>query len=155
MSLKLRPNNHSQFPNGQAGFLLPFAVFILTALAVLALTLARGTSATSALSTQVIFSQQAWHAADSGANFGLSFLLLRANPRRSDGKADCTLLAGKVITFSQAALKNCTAALQCSVIDSASGDASYFELRSQGSCGVAPLDAQRTLAVSTYLAGEL
>lgn len=154
MSLKLRLGKKIQSRRYQAGFLLPLAVFILTALAVLALTLGRSSSAISALSAQALFSQQAWHAADSGANFALSFLLLRANPNRSDGKADCALLQGKVINFSQAALKNCSVVLQCSAVDSASDDASYFELRSQGSCGAAPLDAQRTLAVSTYLAGE-
>lgn len=141
-------------PKPARGFMLPLALFLLIAIAALAVGLSRSTSVVPFVSLQEVFSQRAFYAAESGANYGLSHLLLRPSLNRTAGDAACTDMASVTLSFSSDGLENCQAILACSVQSGSLNDASYYTISSQGSCGAAPLDAFRTVSVSAYIPGE-
>lgn len=136
------------------GFMLPLAIFLVVAIAALAVGLSRSVSTVPFVALQEVFSQRAFYAAESGANYGLSHLLLRPDLNRADGDSACTELASISIDYSIDGLEGCRAAISCSVQSGALNDASYYTIDSQGSCGTAPLDATRTVSVSAYIPGE-
>ncbi|MCV6624765.1 MAG: hypothetical protein OIF38_01630 [Cellvibrionaceae bacterium] len=138
----------------QAGFVLPVALFLLIAAAALALGLSRSSATVPLIAMQELYSQRAYYAADSGANYALSYLLLRAEPNRSDSDGYCTELNTAQISYSTAGLEGCSASLSCQQRAGSPNNASYYIITSKGMCGQAPYDASRTIAVSAYLPGE-
>lgn len=138
----------------QAGFLLPVALFLILGAAALAVSISRSSGSLPLIAVQEIFSQQALQAADSGANFGLSYLLMHPSPSRSHSDGLCRSLSGSRLEFDSPGLKNCVANVSCGLQSSSKNDASYYTVTSQGQCGDAPNDGSRTVAVSAYLPGE-
>ncbi|MBB6522352.1 pilus assembly PilX family protein [Pseudoteredinibacter isoporae] len=150
------PNHFAVYrvPRKNRGFMLPLALFLVIAIAALAVGLSRSASSVPFVALQEVFSQRAFYAAESGANYGLSHLLLRSDINRTDGNTACTELSSVAITFSSDGLENCRAVISCAVQSGSLNDASYYTIDSQGSCGTAPVDASRTISVSAYIPGE-
>lgn len=115
----------------QKGFGLPFAIFVIVILAMIAAAI---TQLETDSSESVVFdvqSTRAFLAANSGVQIGMNRLYppgLTAN--------DCThayFNATPSISFNSAGLENCTASVTC-VADSVGGD-DFFSLISLGKCG--------------------
>lgn len=144
----------SKSPKRVAGFMLPVALFLIIAIAALAVGLSRSSSVAPFISLQEVFSQRAFYAAESGANYALSHLLLHPEVNRSAGDAACLDLSAVTLSFSSVGLEQCQASISCQIQNGVANDASYYTISSQGSCGSAPLDASRSLSVSAYIPGE-
>ncbi|PSF05543.1 hypothetical protein C7H09_14210 [Marinobacter fuscus] len=125
---------------GQAGAGLPVALFVITVLALLVLTMAQMQQAGGEAVSLQIQSQRAFFAAESGAQLAVH-KVLEAN--------DCSAVPAS-LGFSAAGLNGCGAALDCeSVIaplDGAGGNTVY-SLTSRGWCGQGMDRAERTVEV--------
>jgi len=141
-------------PRKDRGFMLPVAIFLIIAIAALAIGLSRSSSVVPFVSLQEVFSQRAFYAAESGANYALSHLLLHPEVNRTAGDAACLELSAVTLSFSSNGLEQCQAVIGCQIQNGVANDASYYTISSQGSCGSAPLDASRSLSVSAYIPGE-
>ncbi|WP_299973534.1 hypothetical protein [uncultured Pseudoteredinibacter sp.] len=141
-------------PKKARGFMLPVAIFLIIAIAALAVGLSRSSSVVPFVSLQEVFSQRAFYAAESGANYALSHLLLHPEANRPAGDAACLELSAVTLSFSSSGLEQCQAIISCQIQNGVVNDASYYTISSQGSCGSAPLDALRSLSVSAYIPGE-
>ncbi|WP_111640424.1 pilus assembly PilX family protein [Marinimicrobium alkaliphilum] len=150
-------NVTNSFVSRERGFLLPVALFILVAMSVLALAIARTSSQTHVAATQELVSVQTFYAAESGLQAGFSRLLFPEADDRAVTDANCSTINSSGLSFDATGLASCTVALSCICTDengAACGtdpDAqiSYYRLLSEASCGSGSLSAQRTLEAGT------
>ena len=125
----------------QRGAGLPIAIFIITALALIVTSMAQQQESSGRAISQQILSQRAFYAAESGAQAAVTLAL------HGGGCASFP----KSLSFDEAGLKNCSAILECSLvqadIDGDSTDETVFTLVSEGRCGSGAEETSRTVEV--------
>jgi len=130
-------------PEKERGFGLPFAIFVVVILAMIAAAI---TQLETDSAESVVFdvqSTRAFLAAQSGAQIGLNALF---PPGVS--ASNCThsyFSSSPSITFASSGLEGCTALVSCGVSSVAGDD--YFTVSSLGSCGAGLDLAQRRIEV--------
>lgn len=149
----------------QRGFLLPLALFMMVAIGLLALGLWRTASQTNVGAVQEVVSVQAFYAAESGAQTGMSRLFYPDASARQDIDQRCQSLS-ETENFSAAGLSQCTADFQCQC-QYESGAAcepgndahyepgtdnphSFYRITSEGRCDVGGLSATRIIEVNAH-----
>ncbi|MCK2149749.1 MULTISPECIES: hypothetical protein [Marinobacter] len=129
------------FPNRQRGAGLPVALFVITVLALIVVSMAQQQESAGAAVGQQILSQRAFYAAESGAQVAVTEAL--------DG-GSCGSVTGTV-NYTQAALAGCNASLSCSSVQAdIDGDSTLervYTLVSVGQCGSGTEAASRTVEV--------
>ncbi len=149
----------------QRGFLLPVALFIIVIMGMFALTLWRTSAQTSMASVQEIHTVQAFFAAETGGQRGMSALFF---PDSSDRQAIDARCGAMNITLDYVAtgLSSCEAQVTCTCVyenaaicDAATGInytltgpvvKSFYKLTSTSLCGSGNYAATRTLAVGAF-----
>lgn len=129
-------------PGNQRGFLLPVALFIIVVMGFASLALWRTTAQTGAASVQELLSSQAFYAAESGIQAGLSELLYPGAGNRSQADARCSGLNQNLDFSGVEGLNLCAANVQCELVEPG-----VYELSSKGSCGSGDLSSERSLEV--------
>lgn len=142
----------------QSGFLLPLAAFIIVAMGLMALTIARTTTQTALGSVQEQVSLQAFYAGESGAQYAMNQLFYRTDVpvTRSLATSACATVNGTTLTFSAVGLRQCSATLSCSAsVNSVGADIrTYFSITSRGSCAFSNITAERITEVAAALGDE-
>lgn len=130
-----------RMPQRQHGAGLPVALFVITVLALIVFGMAQVQESSGLAVGQQVLSQRAFYAAESGAQVAVAQAL--------DG-GSCGSVASP-ISFSQAGLAACSAAITCSSVQAdIDGDATLervFTLVSTGQCGSGTEQATRTVEV--------
>ena len=128
---------------------MPLAAFILVAMAVMAATLMRTSGQTGISVAQEAITLQAFYAAESGAQLGMSTLYFDNTSPLTQAAVDgrCTAM-NLTPTFNTAGLANCSATVSCA--NNPSGTASFYTITSVGNCGSGEVSSTRTVEVSAY-----
>lgn len=132
---------------------MPLAIFILVALSALALSLQRGSSQAPLTVSQEIISQQTMLAAQSGAEYSLSYLFYTANPDGGLISDRCSELDSQTLSLNYINFNNCVVIVSC--VEYTSDQDYFFNIESQASCGSYPFDAQRTIKVGARAGSDL
>lgn len=143
----------------QQGFLLPLALFILVAMSFFAFSLSRTTSQAGMAPVQELISVQAFYAAESGAQEGLSRLFYPDASTRAAVDNQCAAINSLNRSYDGVeGLNQCSAVIDCTCVDdqgntpcSPSATISFYTIASRGRCGNAPIDAERTVRVDAYM----
>lgn len=137
----------------QGGWLMPVAAFIIVVMGLLAAGMARVGSQTSIAGAQEQVSLQAFYVAETGAQYAMSRLFYHSTDpvTRTTATNACAAIDGSSLNLNAAGMRECSTALACEVSTDVSDSVSFYQVRSTGQCGVAPVSAQRTVKVSTYL----
>lgn len=146
----------------QQGFLLPLALFILVAMSFFAFALSRTTSQAGMAPVQELISVQAFYAAESGAQEGLSRLFYPDASSRAVVDSQCAAINSLHRSYDGVeGLNQCSAVIDCTCVDnqgntpcSPSANISFYTVVSIGRCGNAHIDAERTIAVNAYMAQQ-
>lgn len=129
------------FPNRQGGAGLPMALFVITVLALIVVSMGQQQESAGAAVSQQILSQRAFYAAESGAQMAVAEAL---------GGGSCGAVSGAV-NYTQAGLNNCSASLSCTSVQAdIDGDSTLervYTLISVGQCGSGAEAASRTVEV--------
>ena len=133
----------------QRGFLVPLSAVLVVGIGVLALTISRITSQANQSSVLEGLSLQAFYAAESGAQSGLSLVLFDV-ANRASANGNCTGLS-QSIDFTAQGLAACEAQVTCSFVTDAGDTTSFYTIQSAASCGSGDLVAERTIQVTAYL----
>ncbi|MDQ2075233.1 MSHA biogenesis protein MshP [Marinimicrobium sp. ABcell2] len=148
-------------PRRQGGFLMPVAIFIVVAMGLFALMLWRTTIQTNVSAVQELISAQAFYAAESGAQAGMSRLFYPDASTKSAIDNQCSGMGSMTLDFSGIdGLNLCQASITCACVDennnacSASSDYSFYTLTSVGSCGSGDIRAERSVRVSAFMERE-
>jgi len=112
----------------QRGVGLPLAIFIITVLALIVVTITQLQQGTAEMEIQDLQSKRAFYAAESGAQAALALLF----PLDGSAGASCSISIFEN-TFSVAGLNGCSVSVSCS--SDSLGSTTYFTLTSQGTCG--------------------
>jgi MSHA biogenesis protein MshP len=161
------------FQKKQQGFLLPLAIFIVVAMAALALVLTRNIIQTNFSATQEMISAQAFYAAESGAQRGMQTLFYPDASSRQAADSRCVALNTPfTYAFTVTGLKNCSAIVTCGCLYQdntacAPGTASnystsapanklnsFYKIASVATCGSGNLRAVRTIEAGSFLRQE-
>ena len=142
------------YRNVQQGFLMPLAAFILVTMAFFAAALWRHTALTSIASTQEFITVQAFYAAESGAQAGMSQLFYNTvSPiTRTSADAACGAISNPP-AFNVNGLKGCSVSLSCVVATDAGNTTSFYRIRSDATCGSGGVTAQRSVEVGSFIRG--
>jgi MSHA biogenesis protein MshP len=121
---------------------LPVALFVITVLALIVVSMAQQQEITGVAISQQILSQRAFYAAESGAQAAVTEALY--------GGGGCGSVPGS-LSFAQSGLNSCSASLSCSSVqaDIEGGPAleTVYTLVSVGQCGAGTEVASRTVEV--------
>ncbi len=112
----------------QSGAGLPLAIFIITVLALIVVTITQLQQGTAEMEIQDLQSTRAFYAAESGAQAALVLLF----PPDGSAGASCSVPIYQN-TFSVPGLNGCSASVSCS--EDNLGSTTYYTLISEGSCG--------------------
>lgn len=127
--------------NGQRGAGLPIAIFVITALALIVISMAQQQESSGLAVSQQILSQRAFYAAESGAQAAVTEALHNGG---------CTAVPSS-LEFTEAGLNSCSATLICSTVqaDIVGGPdlETVYTLVSVGQCGSGAEAASRTVEV--------
>lgn len=143
-------NCHHLKDQYQRGFLLPLALFILVVMSLLALTISRTATQTSASSIQEFTNVQAFYAAESGAQRGMQNLYLIPYINRATVNGKCSGWS-QTYTFTSNGLNGCTALVSCTFTVDAANVRSFYTIASRGSCGSDIYRAERVVEVGSFL----
>jgi len=121
----------------QAGFGLPLALFVITVLALLVVSMAQQQQGTGELRTIALQQTRAFYAAETAAQGAVNRLI---PPDGSPGSCSSTSW-----TFSAPGLGGCQATVSCRV-DNLGGN-SFYTLNSTGTCGTGRDQARRRIEV--------
>lgn len=136
----------------QRGFLMPLAIFIIVIMAGFGIVMARTTAQSNTSVLQTAISVQAFYAADSGAQWGLNRLFYQSVPlTRAGVDAACAGLTGASVAFAVPGLSGCNTQLQCTLANDPANTTSYYQVTSSAVCGTAPVVAERTVQVSSFM----
>lgn len=136
------PDRTQSLPGRQRGFLVPTALFIIVVMGLAALALWRTTSQTNTSAVQELLSTQAFYAAESGVQTGLSRVFYPNASSRTLVDNNCTGL-DQTVDFSDInGLNVCQVRVQCTL--NAPGS---YTLTSEGRCASGDLRAERSLEV--------
>lgn len=143
----MSPRRHQTgLPGGamrkQRGFLLPVALFIIVVMGFASLALWRTTAQTSTASVQELLSTQAFYAAESGLQSGLSELLYPDASNREQVDNRCADLGQSSDFAGVDGLNLCSVEVDCELTEPG-----FYQLEAVGECGSGPTQAQRTLEV--------
>ena len=161
------------FMQKQQGFLLPLAIFIVVAMAALALVLTRNIIQTNFSATQEMVSAQTFYAAESGAQRGMQTLFYPdASSRQAVDNRCVAMNTPSTYAFTVTGLKNCAAVVTCGCLyqdntSCAPGTAanystsaavnklnSFYKISSVATCGSGNLRAVRTIEAGSFLEQE-
>ncbi len=134
----------------QKGFLVPLAAFIVVGIAALAIAISRFGGQNTMSTTQEGLSIQAFYAADSGAQYGMSSVFFSATDRAATD-TNCLAVNGASLSFSVSGLSLCSAMLTCSIANDSANTTSFYTIRSAATCGTSDIFAERTIAVSAFM----
>ncbi|WP_028669298.1 hypothetical protein [Saccharospirillum impatiens] len=112
----------------QRGAGLPLAIFIITVLALIVVTITQLQQGTAEMEIQDLQSTRAFYAAESGSQAALALLF----PLDGSGGASCSAPIYEH-TFTIPGLNGCSARVSCS--EDNLGSTTYFTLTSEGTCG--------------------
>jgi MSHA biogenesis protein MshP len=148
-------------PKGQQGFLMPVAIFIVVAMGLFALMLWRTTIQTNVSAVQELISNQAFYAAESGAQAGMSRLFYPDASSKAAIDSQCSGMGSMSLDFSGVdGLNLCQASVTCECVDennnscSPAADYSFYTLTSVGECGSGDFRAERSVMVSAFMERE-
>lgn len=148
-------------PARQRGFLMPVAIFIVVAMGLFALMIWRTSVQTNVSAVQELISAQAFYAAESGAQAGMSDLFYPDARTKSAVDGQCAGMGTLALDFSGVqGLNLCGTTVECECVNedgtacSASDDYSFYTLTSTGQCGSGNISAERTLEVSAFMERE-
>lgn len=137
-----RGRRYIHLPYRQSGLSLPAAIFVITLLAVLAVTINALVSQNAETYQEEINLTRAFYAAESGAGFAMNTIYPPEEYPGYGTTAECA--AGpRIYNFEVAGLNNCSASVTCSLVTI--GSDNYATIESEGSCG----DVERTIQVRT------
>lgn len=140
------PNLSTAQQRRQRGFLMPLAMFILVALASIAIAANRLSSSSFSSSIQTAISVQALYAADSGAQVAAHKLLFNVASQAAANN-NCTIINGQTINYSATGLNGCSATLSCSSVNNNGENRHIYDLASTATCGRDTFTASRSIAV--------
>ncbi|WP_237132968.1 hypothetical protein [Pseudohongiella sp. O18] len=134
------------FPYKQRGIGLPAAIFVITLMAVIAVSINYLVSQNAETFEEENRLTRAFYAAESGAGFAMNALFPPEEFPNYDTTAICPENAGspREYDFEADGLSACSAAVSC-VTDATVDGRDYFTITSVGSCG----DVTRTVRVRT------
>lgn len=143
----------------QQGFLLPLALFILVAMSFFAFALSRTTSQAGMAPVQELISVQAFYAAESGAQEGLSRLFYPDASSRTAVDNQCAAINSLNRSYDGVeGLNQCSAVIDCTCVDdqgntpcSPAANISFYTITSTGRCGNTPTHAERTIRVDAHM----
>lgn len=143
----MSPRRHQTgLPGGamrkQRGFLLPVALFIIVVMGFASLALWRTTAQTSTASVQELLSSQAFYAAESGIQSGLSELFYPNANNRPQADNRCANLDQSLDFSGVSGLNLCSVEVDCNLTEPG-----FYQLSAAGECSSGPTRAQRTLEV--------
>lgn len=125
----------------QRGAGLPIAIFIITALALIVISMSQQQESSGAAISQQILSQRAFFAAESGAQAAVTEALHNGG---------CSAVPAS-LDFSEAGLNGCSATLSCSTVEADiegdPDDETVYTLGSIGQCGSGNEQATREIEV--------
>ena len=130
-------------PAKQRGAGLPLAIFLITVMALIAVTLAQLQQTTGEMESQDIQSGRAFYAAESGAQLALTQIVPKDPAMPIDTSACTTGLYQQ--TFSAGSLSGCEVSVDCNSVSSSDGPVAT--LQSEGTCGSGLDSAQREIEV--------
>lgn len=135
----------------QQGAGLPLAIFLITVMALIAVTLAQLQQTTGEMEAQDIQSGRAFYAAESGAQLALTQVVPK-DPDIGIDTATCPESGTTVYNeaFSEGSLSSCDASVECecdSIDSDDPGECAVATLSSVGSCGSGLDSAQRAIEV--------
>ena len=130
-------------PSTQAGAGLPLAIFLITVMALIVVTLAQLQQTTGEMESLDIQSGRAFYAAESGAQLALTQIMPKDPAQPIDTAACGDDLYQQ--TFSEGSLSGCEVTVDCEW--ASSGDGPVATLQSEGSCGTGLDAAQRVVEV--------
>ncbi len=136
----------------QRGFLLPLALFMMLVLGLLALGLWRVSAQTNIGAVQELISVQAFYAAESGAQEGMSLLFYPDASSRATVDGQCAAINLLRGYDNIPGLNNCSAQISCARQEM--NETSFYTITSHGQCQAGSLQAQRTIEVSALMAEE-
>lgn len=139
---------------GQAGFLMPLALFVVLAIASQAFVMMKSTGGSYNAAVQEAVSVQSFYAAESGAQYALHKLLFDTNTA-AEMTEKCMALGATDLPFSVPGLDSCSAFVRCAVQQLAADEPAIVTLKSAGECGGGDLKARRTLAYSVGFRGSM
>lgn len=132
---------------------MPVAAFIVVVMGLLAAGMGFVGSQSSIANAQEQISIQAFYAAETGAQFGMSRLFFDgSNPiSRTTATTACNTITGTTIAFSSPGMQNCQVTVVCTVNTDGADTTSFFDISSTADCGLTPVTAQRIVDVSAFL----
>ena len=134
----------------QSGFLIPLALIMLVGISFLAIAINRmsGQSGTHAIIEGI--STQAFYAAESGAQYGMSRLYGSAGTRALVD-ANCVAMASVTINYAVPGLASCTAIVTCRRAIDSSDIRSFYYINSVAQCGGGQLMGEREIEIAAFM----
>ncbi len=142
--------NSMALPRKHRGFLIPVAAMIVVGIGVLALAMSRIASQSSQASVIEGISAQAFYAAESGAQYGMSVLMFNVT-NRATADTNCGTVNGSTLNYTVTGLQACSAQITCTVSTVVGNPQSFYTIRSEASCGSGDIQAERIVQVSSYM----
>lgn len=137
-------------PHSHAGFLLPLALILLVGISFMAIAVSRLSGQTGTHATVEGLSVQAFYAAESAAQVGMSRLLYNVTTR-AQADVNCANMSGVTVNYSVTGLSLCSATLSCLRTIDAGDTTSYYRINSVGRCGVAQLLGEREIEIAASM----
>ena len=134
---------------------MPLAAFILVVMALAAVALTRSTTQSAISVSQEAITLQAFYAAESGAQIGMSNLFYDTGTALTRSNIDtlCNNLNIANQSLTATGLSNCRITVDCTltVAPAAPDDTtSFYTINSTGTCGSGQVTATRTVEVSAF-----
>lgn len=126
----------------QQGFLIPLAIFILLALATLAVVAQRFAAAGVNFTVQEAISLQSQYAAQSGLAYAKHQLLSNQSVALG-GRQQCAAINNHHLQFRGDGLNRCVATLRCQPLNHNASEYLVVAVTSEGQCGVDDLKGRR------------
>ncbi len=134
----------------QAGFLVPFALFIVVGAATLAVAMGQMAAGSRSSAVMAAINAQALYAADAGVQMSMH-QLFNGNADQGSVDAACVALDGSTLSLSGRGIAGCEVAVACTVTLSADGDVSLYSIVSQSECGSGDFEAGRRIRAEAYM----
>ena len=140
---RVRPRKFGLLLSRQRGAGLPMAIFLITVMALVVVTIAQLQETTGEMESLDIQSARAFYAAESGAQLALT----RVIPKDADQNIDPGNCTSDIYqqNFSEGGLAGCSARVDCEWVDSDEGIIAI--LSSTGSCGSGLDQSRRQIEV--------
>lgn len=136
--------------NQQAGFLIPLALILLVGISFMAIAISRLSGQTGTHATVEGLSVQAFYAAESGAQLGMSRLLYNVTSR-AQADVNCLNMSGVTESYSATGLNLCTATLFCERTIDTGDTTSFYRINSVGRCGAGQLLGEREIEIAASM----